>query len=77
MPFGRQRLLPGPGVCPRSSVGALKTDIDSEGALRAFAVVHARGRRMGREAYGFLLVLVLDFRRDLRIMMLEHEHSSS
>ena len=43
MPFGRQRLLPGPEVCPRSNAGALKTDIDSEGALRAFAVVHARG----------------------------------
>ena len=43
MPFGRQRLLPGPGACPRSSVGALKTDIDSEGALCAFAVVHTRG----------------------------------
>lgn len=77
MPFGRQRLLPGPGACPRSSAGALKTDIDSEGALCAFAVVHARGSGMGRKAYGFLLVFVLDFRRDLRIMMLEHEHSSS
>jgi hypothetical protein len=77
MPFGRQRLLPGPGACPRSSVGAQKTDIDSEGALRAFAVVHTRGSGMGREAYGFLSVFVLDFRRDLRIMMLEHEHSSS
>lgn len=77
MPFGRQRLLPGPVACPRSSVGALKTDIDSEGALRAFAVAHARGSGMGREAYGFLLVFVLDFRRDLRIMMLEHEHCSS
>lgn len=77
MPFGRQRLLPGPGACPRSSAGALKTDIDSEGALRAFAVVHARGSGMGREAYGILLVFVLDFRRDLRIMMLEHEHGSS
>lgn len=30
MPFGRQRLLPGPGACPRSSAGALKTDIDSD-----------------------------------------------
>lgn len=77
MPLWPQRLLPGPGVCPRSSAGAQKTDIDSEGALRAFAVAHARGSRMGREAYGFLLVFVLDFRRDLRIMMLEHEHSSS
>lgn len=47
MPFGRQRLLPGPGPCPRSSAGALKTDIDSEGALRAFAVVHAGGQRNG------------------------------
>lgn len=54
MPFGRQRLLPGSGACPRSSVGALKTDIDSEGALRAFAVVHARGSGMGRETYGFV-----------------------
>lgn len=53
MSFGRQRLLPGPGACPRSSAGALKTDIDSEGALCAFAVVHARGSGMGREAYGF------------------------
>lgn len=44
MPFGRQRLLPGPGACPRSSAGALKTDIDSEGALCAFAVVHAGGQ---------------------------------
>ena len=77
MPFGRQRLLPELGACPRSSAGALKTDIDSEGALCAFAVVHARGSGMGREAYGFLSVLVLDFRRDLRIMMPEHEHSSS
>lgn len=77
MPFGRQRLLPEPGACPRSSAGALKTDIDSEDALRAFAVVHARGSGMCREAYGFLSVLVLDFRRDLRIMILEHEHSSS
>ena len=77
MPFGRRRLLPGPGACPRSSVGALKTDIDSEGALCAFAVVHAGGSKMNRETYGFLSVLVLDFRRDLRIMMLEHEHSSS
>lgn len=77
MPFGRQRLLPGSGVCPRSSAGALKTDIDSEGALCAFAVVHAGGSKMNRETYGFLSVLVLDFRRDLRIMMLEHEHSSS
>ena len=77
MPFGRQRLLPGPGACPRSSVGAQKTDIDSEGALCAFAVVHAGGSKMNRETYGFLSVLVLDFRRDLRIMMLEHEHSSS
>jgi hypothetical protein len=77
MPFGRQRLLPGEGACPRSSAGALKTDIDSEGALCAFAVVHTRGGGMGREAYGFLSVFVLDFRRDLRIMMLEHEHGSS
>lgn len=30
MPFGRQRLLPEPGACPRSSAGALKTDIDSD-----------------------------------------------
>lgn len=45
MPFGRQRLLPGPDPCPRSSAGAQKTDIDSEGALRAFAVVHARGSK--------------------------------
>lgn len=28
-------------------------DIDSEGALCAFAVVHARGSGMGRETYGF------------------------
>ena len=77
MPFGWQRLLPGPGACPRSSAGAQKTDIDSEGALCTFAVVHARGGGMVREAYGFLSVLVLDFQRDLRIMMLEHEHSSS
>lgn len=55
MPFGRQRLLPGPGVCPRSSAGALKTDIDSEGALRAFAVVHAGGSKMNRETYGFFV----------------------
>lgn len=53
MPFGRQRLLPGPETCPRSSAGALKTDIDSEGALCAFAVVHAGGSGMGQEAYGF------------------------
>lgn len=53
-PFGRQRLLPEPGACPRSSAGALKTDIDSEGALRAFAVVHARGNKMYRETYGFV-----------------------
>lgn len=46
-------LLPGPGACPRSSAGALKTDIDSAGALRAFAVVHARGSKMYRETYGF------------------------
>ena len=59
MPFGRQRLLPGPGACPRSSVGALKTDLDSEGALCAFAVVHARGSGMGREAYGFCWFLYL------------------
>lgn len=72
-----QRLLPGPGACPRSSAGALKTDIDSEGALCAFAVVHAGGSETCRETYGFLLVFVLDFRRDLRIMMLEHEHGSS
>lgn len=72
-----QRLLPEPGASPRSSAGALKTDIDSEGALRAFAVVHARGSEICRETYGFLSVLGLDFRRDLRIMMLEHEHSSS
>lgn len=43
MPFGRWRLLPEPEACPRSSAGALKTDIDSEGALCAFAVVHAGG----------------------------------
>lgn len=54
MPFGRQRMLPEPGACPRSSVGAQKTDIDSEGAVCAFAVVHARGSGMGREAYGFV-----------------------
>lgn len=54
MPFGWQRLLPESGACPRSSAGALKTDIDSEGALRAFAVVHARGSEMYREAYGFV-----------------------
>ena len=53
-PYGRQRLLPGPGACPRSSAGALKTDIDSEGALRAFAVVHARGSKMYRETYVFV-----------------------
>lgn len=57
MPFGRQRLLPEPEACPRSSAGALKTDIDSEGALRAFAVVHARGskctgRRMAFFGFG-------------------------
>lgn len=55
MPFGRQRLLPEPGACPRSSAGALKTALDSEGVLRAFAVVHARGGGMGREAYGFFV----------------------
>lgn len=77
MPLWPQWLLPEPGACPRSSAGALKMDIDSEGALCAFAVVHARGSGMCREAYGFLSVLVLDFRRDLRIMMLEHEHGSS
>lgn len=43
--FCRQRLLPEPVACPRSSAGAQKTDIDSEGALRAFAVVHARGSK--------------------------------
>lgn len=48
-------LLPGPGACPRSSAGAQETDIDSEGALRAFAVVHAGGSGMGREAYGFFV----------------------
>lgn len=53
-PYGRRRLLPESGACPRSSAGALKTDIDSEGALRAFAVVHARGSEMYREAYGFV-----------------------
>ena len=47
MPFGRQRLLPGAGACPRSSVGALKTDIDSEGALCAFAVVQCKGQWNG------------------------------
>lgn len=47
MPFGRQRLLPEPEACPRSSAGALKTDIDSEGALRAFAVVHTGGQWNG------------------------------
>ena len=77
MPLWPQRLLPEPGACPRSSAGAQKTDIDSEGALCAFAVMHARGSGMGQEAYGFLSVLVLDFRRDLRIMILEHEHGSS
>lgn len=55
MPFGRRRLLPEPEACPRSSAGALKTDIDSEGALCAFAVVHAGGSGMGREAYGFFV----------------------
>ena len=55
MPFGRQRLLPEPGACPRSSAGALKMDIDSEGALCAFAVVHAGGSEMCREAYGFFV----------------------
>lgn len=54
MPFGRQRLLPEPGACPRSSVGAQKTDIDSEGALCAFAVVHARGSERRRETYVFV-----------------------
>lgn len=76
MPFGRQRLLPGPGACPRSNAGAQKTDIDSEGALRAFAVVHARGSKCTGRRMVFS-VLGLDFRRDLRIMMLEHEHGSS
>lgn len=53
MPFGRRRLLPEPGACPSSSAGVLKTDIDSEGALCAFAVVHAGGSEMCRETYGF------------------------
>lgn len=30
MPLWPQRLLPGPGACPRSSAGAQKTDIDSD-----------------------------------------------
>ena len=77
MPLWPAAAAAGAGACPRSSAGAQKTDIDSEDALRAFAVVHARGSGMGREAYGFLSVLVLDFRRDLRIMRLEHEHGSS
>ena len=49
-----QWLLPEPGACPRSSAGALKMDIDSEGALRAFAVVHARGSERRRETYVFV-----------------------
>ena len=60
----------------QQSVSA-KNRTDSEGALRAFAVVHARGSEMYREAYDILLIFILDFRRDLRIMMLEHERSSS
>lgn len=49
-------LLPESGACPRSSAGALKTDIDSEGALRAFAVVHARDSKMYRDREMYVFV---------------------
>ena len=53
MPLWPAAAAAGAGACPRSSAGAQKTDIDSEDALRAFAVVHARGSKMYRETYGF------------------------